>query len=543
MPATARRLAGLAVAALVLAPPAAALPDDPESWLEVRSAHFTLYSDAAAERAAEIAVGLERLREAFARLAPEMALRSPVPTRIVAFRDDASYAPYKTVADRGSLKILGQFLAHRDGNFITLDADPRRLGSLATVQHEFVHELVQHNLPGVPLWFNEGLAEYYSTFAVEGGYAFLGRPVERHLRWLRGHPEFSLAAVLAATRESAANHGAEEAGRLYAVSWLLVHYLLSGDEARLAGAAELLLRLDRGEPPEAALEAALGYGVGPLRERLRGYLLSELPQGGLRVELPARAEPVAAPAAPAEVLVVLGDLQLRQRRTAEAERHYHLALAWDGYHPEAHSGLAAVRDLEGRLEEAAVMHEEAMALGPRSAESWLRHGRHLVARYQAGAGRPEELAEAARRALAEAARLDPRFAECRALLGASQLLAGGDVEHGVELLEAVRRELPRRADVLYNLVQLYLAAERIPPAAALVRGALAAAGDDELLARAREAVERASLLDAARAAVADGELEEGLRLLDLAFEAANDPEVKASLAARRTALRRQLRAR
>jgi tetratricopeptide (TPR) repeat protein len=536
-----RALAAILAATAVPAA-AAAQPSDPEAWLAVRSASFTVYSDAEAERAVEIAGGLERLRDAFALLAPEVSLSSPVPNRIVAFRDAESFAGYQSVPDRDGVKILGQFLAHRDGNFIALNADPGLVGALATIQHEYVHQLVQHNLPRVPLWFNEGLAEYYSTFAVEGETAFVGRPVERHLRWLRGHPRFSLAEVLGATRETAAEHGAEAAGQLYAVSWLLVHYLLSGDTDRLDAAAELLYLLASGEEPEAALAVALEADAAELTERLRDYALQPLARAGWRLAGGDGVQPVVAPVAAADLLSHLGDLLARQQKLDAAGRHYDLALAYDGFHAGAHSGLAAVRDLEGRLEEAAILHREAIALEPSVAEPYLRFGRHLIGVAQSGLPDPDAAAAMAAEARAmfdAAAQLAPGFAECRAMLGAAQLLPGGDRERGIGLLEEVRHELPQRPDVVFNLLQLYLADDRIAPALALLGGPLTRLADAETVARAREAVERASFLKAAREALADGQVGEGLRLLDRALEVTSDDDVRAAIAAQRAAIERR----
>ena len=536
------KVAAAALLSSALVAAAAAQPSEPEAWLTVRSLHFTVHSDAGEERAVEIATGLERLRDAFARLSPGVSLSSPVPTRIVAFRDADSFADYKTVADRGNLKILGQFLAHRDGNYIALNADPSLVGALATIHHEYVHELVQHNFPGVPLWFNEGLAEYYSTFAVDGGTAFVGRPVRRHLRWFQSQSGFSLGEVLAATRESAAGHDAESAGQLYAVSWLLVHYLLSGDAERLDAAAELLFLLARGDEPQAAIGKALGTDVRGLEETLREYLLRPLAQAGWRLPEGSVAEPAVYSLSAADLLSHLGDLLARQQKLGDAARHYDLALAYDGFHAGAHSGLALVRDLEGRLEEAAILHREAIALEPLEADPYLRFGRHLIAAVQSGSRDQESatrLADEAREMFAAAASLAPAFAECRAMLGAAQLLAGGEAKRGIGLLEEVRSELPQRPDVVFNLLQLYLADDQVAPAASLLRGPLARLADAELLARAREAVERTSFLKAAREALAEGQLEEGLDLLDRAMEVTSDDEMRAAIAARRAAVERR----
>jgi hypothetical protein len=160
-------------------------PDESSRWFTIHSDHFVIHTNATAERGGEIALSLELFRNFFARLAPGLELRSPSPTKIVAFRDSRAYAPYKTAPDTPGTRVLGQFLRHPDGNFLTIVADSRHVGAFAVIYHEFVHYLVDHNFPRVPLWFNEGLAEYYSTLTVEDGRVYLGRPVERHVRWLR----------------------------------------------------------------------------------------------------------------------------------------------------------------------------------------------------------------------------------------------------------------------------------------------------------------------------------------------------------------------
>ena len=125
------------------------------------------------------------------------------------------------------------------------------------------------------------------------------------------------------------------------------------------------------------------------------------------------------------------------------------------------------------------------------------------------------------------------------MLGAAQLLPGGEPEQGIALLEAARRELPQRADVVYNLIQLYLADNRVGPAAALLSGVLPRLADAEMVALAREAVERKSFLKAAQQALADGQVDEGLRLLDRAFEVTSDADVRAAIAAHRATIERR----
>lgn len=580
------RAAGLGAALLLtstLAPPVHAQPDDLDAWLAVTSRHFVLYTDATPARGAEILANLELFRAVFARLAPGLELNNPAPTKIVAFRDRETYAPYKPVPDGGGSVVLGYFFRHPDGNFLTLDAGTRIAGAFAVIFHEFVHYLVDHNFPGVPRWFNEGLAEYYSTFAVEVGprggdrggevsRVHLGRPVERHVRWLRydnqdrrrrwmSH-DFSLAELL----EGDVGHHGADAGGYYALSWALVHYLLSGGPDRLDQAADFLFRIRDGEAPGDALEAAFDVRLGALEETLRAYAVgADFAGAAVDAADLGAAGPLSVARLPApEALFHLGDLLARMGRPEAAERHFQAALDLSPSHPEAHAGLALVRDLEGRYAEADLLHRDAVRLGSRDPLTYLRFGRHLLAQLRpeenaglvaAGKLMPaaeltvaaglEEGAEpatlaAARDAFARAVDLAPAFAEARVLLGASHLFGDADPKPGIAALQKARGWLPERHDVSFYLVLLHLKKKDFATAERLVASDLEEVADDELVRQAREEIERARLLDRSAAALEEGDVGEALRLFDEAIAVTTDQDLRDRMAARLTELQERL---
>ncbi len=507
-----------------------------EGWTSFESANFRVYSNADTERAIDLVHSLERFRAAFAQLAPELELRSPVPTRMLAFRDEESYAPFKSGRDRAGARILGQFLGHRDGNFITLNADPRFLGGLGVVYHEYVHYFVQHNLPTVPRWFNEGLAEYYSTFATDGEAAVVGLPVDRHVQWIRTHDDLGLSKLIRSGNEPGELHRDRKAGQFYAVSWGLVHYLFSSDIERAGQLAEFFERSARGADPVEAFETALELRVGDLEEELKKYFLgANLPAA--RVALDRLESSIAVEArktAPADLLSLFGDLVVGQGLERRAETFYNLALDHDPGHAEAHAGLAYVRDLQSRLEEAEILYREALEFGPNDARTYLLYGRHLLARLpqaraEGGSEAATRLAEAARLAFAQAAGLDPEFAETHAMLGYSHLFAPGDASRGIAPLEKARKLLPGRADVVFHLLQLHLKLGHFDRARSLASGELARIGGEEMVYRANEEIERASLIRAANEALQQGRHEEGLRFLDRAIAVTSDPQVRAEL--------------
>jgi tetratricopeptide (TPR) repeat protein len=525
--------------------PAAAQPVDLEEWVEARTASFVVRSDAAPERAGEITQTLQVFRSAFAGLSPELNLRSPVPTRILAFRNEASFSAFKSGQEARGSRILGQFLTHPDGNFITLNADPRLFGGFGVVLHEYVHYLVSHNFPGVPRWFNEGLAEYYSTFVLEGEYAIIGRPVQRHLDWLRRYGRLDVAEVLEVGHASG-RHSEVDAGHFYAVSWGLVHYLLSSSPE--LGSRLAVFLSEAGDPaPSRRFEDIFDLRLEELESELERYLLADGPPAGSvpLAGLNGTAGARVGPASPADVLNDLGALMLRLGDEAAAGRLYDLAAVYEPENGDAYAGLAHIRDIEQRLEEADILFEQALEFGPRDARSYLLYGRHLLARLDE-ARRAGEAAAAARfakiatQAFQRALDLSPDFAEASALLGYTHLFGDLDPKDGVVHLERALEALPGRVDLYFHLLQLEVRHDEIERARALAAGPIRRLGGEEWGLRADEEVDRVSYLRAADAALREGRTEEGLDLLSQAIAVTSDLDLRARMEANLERLQERL---
>mgnify|MGYP003694577417 CR=1 FL=1 len=107
---------------------------------------------------------------------------SPIPTTVIVFKDEASYLPFKV-----SENSAGYFQPGQDVNYITLSTeshDDRDLFSI--IFHEYTHLLVNDAFGKTPAWFNEGLADLYSTLSVSDDHrAVIGRPIRRHISTLQ----------------------------------------------------------------------------------------------------------------------------------------------------------------------------------------------------------------------------------------------------------------------------------------------------------------------------------------------------------------------
>lgn len=535
----------LSAVALVLVVPSAGADDGARSgWVEIRTANFTLYTDAGAETGTAISRRLERFRGVFARLAPSLELRSPAPTTLFAFRDADSYGPFKSREDRPGARTLGQFSRTRDGNYLTLDASAVDAGAIGVIYHEYVHFLVLNNFPKVPLWFNEGLAEYYSTFELDGTQATLGLPVERHVRRLRQETDLSLDELLTVDSEAAAEHKAEEVGRFYGLSWLLVHYLLSGGDEEIDGIVDYFDRLGDGESPDRAFDRAFGRAMSTMAAELRTYLASDVfPSRAVRLGRAGGDAPRVRPLASAEVMFQLGDLSLHLGKTAQAERLFHRALERDGRHGDALAGLAHLRDLGQRLDEAGVLHADADAAGPRRLISFMHRARHSLTLAQGGGENAEHHAEAARRALRSAVGRMPSFAEALALQGWAEALPGGDFKRALRSIREARQLVPSRQDWLARHIQILLQGEKIDEAEVMLRDQLQPVSEDyELVTNLWQAVDRAYLLRRSKAAFEAGDYEVGLQAFDEMVSLATDPALRARLEAQLEDLKRQVEA-
>jgi hypothetical protein len=164
-----------------------------DNWLMVRSKNFLLVGNAGEKEIRQAGMRLEQFREVFSRLFTGANVKSPVPTTVIVFKSDSSYRPFKPIPN-----VAGYFQPGPDVNYITLTTEYRGVeqNTFSIIFHEYTHLLVNATSGNVPTWFNEGLAEYYSTFSItDDQQVMLGKPISNHVFLLREKKMLPLRAL------------------------------------------------------------------------------------------------------------------------------------------------------------------------------------------------------------------------------------------------------------------------------------------------------------------------------------------------------------
>ncbi len=491
-----------AVQALVLlvAPTALGIPASKENWVRARTAHFTLVSNADRDVAVEAALTLERFRAVVDPDAAPQTTSAYVPTTIVVFKDEASFVPYKLTADGEPDAFIGKFTNTTHGNYIGMNADTD-LDPYGTILHEYVHWMLSKNYLDVPLWLNEGMAELYSTFRLDGDEAQVGRAIDDHVLRLQHERLMPLPELFAFDQTWKGYNEASRRGLFYAESWALCHFMILGHPALHPRLVTFLESLNATANVNQAWKDAFGVGYEYIEAALKRYVRDErfpvqrLPAKDLEGDPKVRVEPLPY----ADLLYCLGDYlsQATPWRARDAEDHLRQAVREDPSHARARAALASLLVAAGRHSEADEHFRQALDLGRDDDELYFRRGMSLLSRSltpnQDIPIEPDSLPaplRQARQMFSHCIALRPNRADAYLGMGATYLFDPDGVEEGIAALEAARNLMPSRMDVTYYLVLLYLRQGDRATAEGLVHHVMARSMDRTLLKVAQQVLDQ-----------------------------------------------------
>jgi tetratricopeptide (TPR) repeat protein len=480
------------------------LPKPGQKWIEVRTDHFSFFSNAGKGATRRVAVDLEELRAVLADLT-DYELQSPIPTLIYVFRHDRSFEPYKILYQGKAAAISGYFMAREDANYIAISADSRDASRI--VFHEYVHYVSANNLGYLPTWFSEGLAEFYSSFKVVDDTVYIGLPIRHHLALLRGSIPIPLDQLLAVDQGSPLYNEKDRKGEFYAESWALVHYLLLGNEERRQQLSRFLDLIQDGTPEGAAFTAAFGTDSETLAREVRGHLRGpRFRFAQATAEIDVETSLSVRQMSYSEVLYRLGDLLASQdRERQERTAYFEASIDADPDNGLALSALAVERERRADWASAKDLYRRALLASPDDPTVLFRWGEFL-------SRRGDDHRDAVT-ALTRSTQLDPSFAPAWAALAAIYSVAGIDSPEALAAAETAHRLLPTNDEVAHDLLRMLLRSDQRDRAVKLAETSFRSR--PRMRAQAWMMIVQFDFIRA-RELLRDGRHEEALRRIELA---------------------------
>ena len=438
-----------------------------DNWISVRTKNFFLVGNANEKEIRQVGARLEQFRFVFTRLFPNMRFNTPVPTTVVVFKSQSSYAPFKPGPN-----ILGYFQAGPDVNYIALSTDvgndPYAVKStggqdpFTVIFHEYTHLLVKNTFENAPLWFNEGLAEYYSTFKMTDDQKIeLGTPIANHVFLLRDSTMLPFKTLFTVDHKSPHYNERKKQGIFYAQSWALMHMLLIGKTGRVEQLTKFLQLMSANADMDQAFPQAFGMPFEQMEKELREYVKQSrynVINGHFdrKIELDTTAE--ATPLTEAEAQAYLGDLLLHSNRQ-DSMTYLQKALQLDPNLPMAHASLGMAYFRQGKVDEARASLARAVA---GNSQNYLAHyyyaytlSRQAPEDGQPVSGYPPEVAAKIREHLQKAIALRPDYPEPYNLLAFVSMVTGENLTETIAAMKQVLSASPGRQDFALTLAQLY----------------------------------------------------------------------------------------
>jgi len=384
-------------------------------WLEVRSPHFSVISNADERLARATAAQFEQFREVFLAAMPGMRVDSGTPLVILAVKDEKTLKSVlpENWEKRDSARTGGFFLRGLGKNYIVLRLDAVGDTPYHIVYHEYAHNLMNMNYGVVPVWLSEGLAEFFGHTVINAREAVVGVRSASELALLRKTNLLALETFFAVDYSSPYYGEENKTTVFYAQSWALAHYLMMSEQGAHRPQIAGFLRLLEQDVPTAEAAARAFGDLAVLARQLNAYI-HQRAFSSLRVPRRATSDdsnyflreiPLA------ESLAIRADILLHNERLAEARKLLDDALWLNPDLPLASESMGFLLFRQGDRPGAEKWFAAATELDSQNA---LAHFYHALAMAREG----EEIGdfEATEKHLRRAIQLNPDFAPAYSML-------------------------------------------------------------------------------------------------------------------------------
>lgn len=261
---------GYGVACLVVLLVAAAGRAAPVQLKQLASRHYTVHTNLGESDAMLFARHMDKVFDEYQRRFEKARFtqRNGGTMPLFLFRTAGEYESHLESHGIPAKNTAGMFFFTQRLNGLATWVQGRPVTeTMATLQHEGFHQFAFRYIgTDLPIWVNEGVAQYFEDGIVVGN--------RMHLNIAHGHRIATVKDAMAsgtaiafrrmltmsdAEWASAVRQSPAKAALHYDQAWSMVHFLVTGDRGRYVDAfGDYLTRLGRGEESAAAFAAAFG---------------------------------------------------------------------------------------------------------------------------------------------------------------------------------------------------------------------------------------------------------------------------------------------
>src|SRR6266436_5180673 len=383
--------AGVAILLAILANADAFGASDPNlGWIEVRSPHFVVASNAGEKEARRIADQFEQIRSLFHAAFTNLRVDPAQPVLILAAKNENTMKMLlpEDWEVKGHVHPAGLYQQGEDKHYVILRVDSEGENPFHALYHEYTHALLHLNFTGLPLWLDEGLAEFYGNSQLGEKESRIGTIDNTHLYILGQNKLLPIETLLNVERSSPHYNDATRASVFYAESWALVHYLMMDEEAKKRQLLKNFLKTwDKSGSQIEAAQQAFG-DLKSFGEVIEGYsrqtrfLVGVIKNGQPAADKTYTVRTLQA----AEVLALRADCAAHRNQLEQAQPLLEQAMQLEPNLAITHEAMGYYKYRKEDGSSADMEMKKAMELGSTSFVAPYYHGMLLL---RGGLGSPE----------------------------------------------------------------------------------------------------------------------------------------------------------
>ena len=461
-----------------------------QGWMEVHSPHFTVSTNAGEKEGRRVADQFEQIRVLFHAALPSLRVDPAQPVLILAAKNEATMKALlpEDWEVKGHVHPAGLYQSGEDKHYVVLRVDSEGANPFHALYHEYAHALLHLNFSELPLWLDEGLAEFYGNSKLSDKESRVGTIDETHLYILHQNKLLPIETLLNVDHSSPHYNEANRASVFYAESWALVHYLLLDTEAQQRQLLKNFLSAwDKGASQLEAAQQAFGdlnrFGKvieAYSRQTTFHVALVKNSQQASEKDYAARALTVG------EVLALRGDCASHRNQLVQAQPLLDQAVQLEPGLAIAHEAMGYYRYRKAEDSAARQEMEKVMELGSLSFIAPYYRGMLLL---REGSLSGDRLSEAIK-SLRLATQINPKFAPAFEAIARAHAASPETVSQALEpAIQAVKLEPAEHAYAI-NLIFVLLNNDRTADARQMTKRLMSKANSPQELQTARDLLQR-----------------------------------------------------